>query len=328
MRANKSSDIPEASPHDPSTSHTAPSETPMPVPEQSVLSEALPLGQRRPLPAYLLFRDNPLYQKPSPRKARFFTLPKPGEHPLTNQDAAAINEAEDLFALCDGATNNSPNSRAWAALLAHWWLQKPLSEQEIDGGRDYIEQWLATPRQQWADWVQKVWAPAVDRQRQMGGSNPLEWEEVEKRLETGASSTFLGLQIYHDRPLWRVLTFGDTCLFHIRKRDQTWEILYQVPALASGGFNDRPFLLKSLTGSRFDPPQYIEGKYKADDKLLLTTDALAEWIIRQNEKRLSDWIGLFEEDRDTEDFFYRINQMRERESIRPDDTTVIIIDLV
>ncbi len=275
------------------------------------------------------FLDDPLYQQPAPQRALFFSLPKPEAHPSTNQDACAIDEKTGCFALCDGVSN-SANPRPWAMLLAQHWVQEPFFPATMELDQALLAAWRQQPRKRWTDWLISTWEPTMNQRRQATREAPVTPEEMEKRLTRGAASTFLGVWIDQTRRAWYALSIGDTCLFHLHKakKNSSWEFVCQTPNLTSSEFTSSPFLIRSKeqTSIEYRDDWYVRGTYSPGDKLLLATDALAEWITLQRESGFAAWENLLTLTTQA-DFQHLIYSWRERNLIKQDDVTLVVIPL-
>jgi hypothetical protein len=222
------------------------------------------------------------------------------------EDAFAGDAATARFAVADGASESS-FAATWAKLLVEGFLaaqRRPW--RDLD--------WLSPARQRWAE---------VDLL-------PLPWFAEEKR-EQGAYATLLGIAFGNTRQgrVWCALAIGDSCLIRIR----AGKLERSFPLARSSDFGNLPVLLGSRGRAADTPVQGIRrarGKCRPGDRLLLATDALAEWLLRRNEggQRPADDIDqLLAESAPQDAFASWVEERRDRQGLRNDDVTLVVIDL-
>jgi hypothetical protein len=245
---------------------------------------------------------------PSLRWQAFYTH-KRGNAPAEYEDAFAGDATTARFAVADGASESSFVA-TWAKLLVEGFVDaegKPW--RELD--------WLAPLRQRWATDVD---------------GRPLPWYAEEKR-EQGAYATLLGLAFRKARTksganVWRALAVGDSCLFRLRGG----KLRQSFPLNRSSDFGNQPALLGSR-GRSADTPQNVRrarGQWRAGERFLLMTDALAEWMLRQSEQdkqSVGDIDRLLAESNPQEAFAGWVEEQRDQRGLRNDDVTLVIIDL-
>jgi hypothetical protein len=112
--------------------------------------------------------------------------------------------------------------------------------------------------------------------------------------------------------MWCALAVGDSCLFRLG----AGKLLYSFSLKRSLDFGNQPVLLGSR-GRLDDTPQNAirraRGRWRRGDRLLLTIDALAEWMLRRNEQgAFADWV----------------QERRDRQGLRNDDVTLVVIDCI
>jgi hypothetical protein len=279
-------------------------------------SGSLPI-KRDDLPP--LFKDDPLYQMPQPRTAYLFYVVKEGE------DACLISRDETRFALSDGASASSL-PRPWATLLGQQWIEKPLAKTDINK----LPDWLEKSRNLWEEWVKETWLSAVNERNRLTGDYPVHQEDVVQILQRGAFATLLGVEVNRQARKWRALTIGDSCVFMVR-RSSSWQIIMSLPLEKSTDFNNRPPLLSSQRDGDMDPlllsyVKYEVVSYQEGDILLMATDALAQWLLWQQEQGEVAWHTLLEI-RDQNSFARFVEKQRLNGMMEEDDTTLLVIPL-
>ncbi len=238
-----------------------------------------------------------------------FHQPKRGQPNDDYEDAFAGDLASARFAIADGATEAS-FAGIWARVL--------------------VEGFVAVPGQPWRnlDWLEPLrqrWAQEVDALQ-------LPWYAEAKR-EQGAYATFLGLAFRPARTdrlgTWQALAVGDSCLFHVRKGS----FLTSFPITESTEFGSLPPLLRSRPPAprrKEAATEKAHGRWRPGDRFFLMTDALALWFLRQHEHQrepLAAIDRLLAEKTPQEAFAGWVEERRDREHLRDDDITLVVIDL-
>jgi hypothetical protein len=243
-----------------------------------------------------------------PTRWQSFRLWKQGNAADDYEDASAGDPARGRFAVADGASEAS-FAAAWARLLVEHFVADPATPWR---GLD----WLPPLRRQWAAEVDDL---------------PLPWYAEEKR-ELGAFATFLGLVIRTRTEAtpayWRALAVGDCCLFHTR----AGRLLRSFPLTRSEDFGNRPRLLRSRPVGSDELDRRREkarGLWQPADRLLLMTDALAQWFLLRTEQEqdpLAEIDSLLLESSPGEAFAGWVGERRRQALLRNDDVTMIIVD--
>jgi Protein phosphatase 2C len=186
-------------------------------------------------------------------------LPKAGSSAAEYEDAAwpEVDRATEAgptacAAVADGASE-SMLAGPWARLLAraaccHGPAALPAALR--DAGRS---------------WPAEVAAYLADR--------PVAWWQQEK-LRRGAQATVLVVQV-GPAGEWRAASVGDSCLFHCRDG----QVLRAFPVTAPDDFGVRPELAVS-TAVETSRIRRAAGRCRPGDRLVLATDAVAEWVLR------------------------------------------------
>jgi hypothetical protein len=238
-----------------------------------------------------------------PPRWHAFRLAKAGHSPEEYEDAFAA--AAGRFAVADGASEAS-FAADWAQLLAEGFVAA--------GGKPWQGlDWLPPLRQRWA--------AAVD-------GRALPWYAETKR-DAGAYATLLGLALQPPsgkKPgTWRALAVGDSCLFHTRGG----RVLAAFPVESSAAFGSQPPLLGSRPGGPEPESEQARGRYRAGDRFLLMTDALAQWFLAEEEQGAGpaeEVAGLLAAV-DPEAAFVSWVEGRRGKGLRNDDVTLLVVDL-
>ncbi|MBY0526973.1 MAG: protein phosphatase 2C domain-containing protein [Gemmataceae bacterium] len=242
-----------------------------------------------------------------------FFLPKRGHSADEFEDAFAGDPVAGRFAIADGAAESS-FAALWARLLVEAFVT-PGRELSVNGS------WLAPLQQRWAADVDGLTIP---------------WYGEAKRSD-GAFATFLGLVVtcadqYAGGTCaggtWRGAAVGDSCLFHVSEDG----IQVAFPVCRAADFGNRPALLGSRSDARTCAVRAKEawGTWQSGDRLLLMTDALAQWFLAEAERGQQPWFAIEELQRfpNRPDALRSwLEDLRDRGSLRNDDVTLLVIDL-
>ena len=129
---------------------------------------------------------------------------------------------------------------------------------------------------------------------------------------------------------WRALAVGDSCLFHVRGD----ELLAVGPVSSSQAFDNTPHLLSSrnpgLIKRSADRVTIFEGTWRPKDRFYLATDAMAQWLLREQEADRLPWEFLRALDNEgevTKPFDQLVKQMRAEHNLHNDDTTLLRVEV-
>jgi hypothetical protein len=225
-------------------------------------------------------------------------LPKRGHTPEEYEDAFAGDAVACRFAIADGASESS-FAGEWARLLAEGYVQAH--------GRP--RQWLGLLRQRWHE--------------ELSGRE-LPWY-AEVKFEEGAFATALGVAFGAPRlgrsRRWHAWAVGDSCLFQMRQD----RLLTSFPLTRADEFGNRPDLLCSRSRPGQRAKEYLaRGDWHDDDRLLLMTDALAQWFLEQAEAGHRPW-NMIEQRATKETFTAWVEELRDAKALRNDDVTLLMI---
>ncbi len=225
----------------------------------------------------------------------------------------AISECEDsfavgafAFAVADGASD-AIYSDVWSTILADSFCQNTSYEWEP---AEYAA-WLERCRSAWDVW-----------EHQLRSTKTLPWFTTEK-LRYGSYSTFVGLSFANSGTgEWQAWLYGDSCLILVR--DSRIEL--STPVKRSADFANTPALIGTDRGIARNEPQRIRGTAKAGDRILLATDALSAWILRECEGGRPPWVAL-DGLSQGEPLNTLIAQERQAGRLRNDDVTLVSIEM-
>lgn len=227
--------------------------------------------------------------------SRAFVVPKDGHASDECEDAVAWNRSAGRFAVSDGASE-SIYAGEWARLLCEAFVADP-------GPGAGLGPWLAAAQDRWLALVH---------------GQPAPWHVAEK-IEDGAFATFLGLAVGGDGR-WQAVATGDTCLFVIHMDG----LRGTFPVSKAAAFSTRPDLIGSRQQFRRKAAA-ARGTLAAGDRLLLVTDALAEWFLAEHEAGRAPWRDLFRLKAD--EFAPWVADRRADRRLKNDDVTLVVLEV-
>lgn len=240
-----------------------------------------------------------------------FWVPKRGNTADEYEDAFSIDierpESKILkLAIADGSSEGF-FSKIWADILV-----KNFQRNTFPNVQAFLEHCSE-------DW--RIWKSNYLRERKLR-ERPIQWFE-EDGIRKGAFSTLLGLHIYLDDSYWEATVVGDSCLFQIRNGS----LLHSFPVRLSESFDNRPVLLSSENPLSEEIQNAIlssKGSIDEGDCLLLMTDALSAWFLKEIEDDndpLKPILALDAQD----EFACFVEILRDEKGLHNDDVTLVKI---
>lgn len=196
---------------------------------------------------------------------RILSLPKTGNHPDENEDAAFARPDDLRFAVADGASEGW-QSGPWARHLAGAYVANPPDP-------DTFADWLAG--------VRRTFMPPA-------AAGPVPWYAEAKQAQ-GSYATLAGVQFVptDEAWLWNGVAVGDSCLIHVC--GGRMELSF--PITDQAGFGTRPALVQSQTATS-PVPLWRDGRAAPGDLFLLATDSVAAYLLAAASS--DDWLSLID----------------------------------
>ena len=225
------------------------------------------------------------------------------------QDACDQNDEIGRYAVADGATR-SFFPKEWATLLVeHFCDSTYFTLAETDW-----RVWIAPIQQKWYEQVEEK----VNERNLFYLTNSFNTQE-------SAVSTFIGIEFNKDNGAWKAMIVGDSCLFY--KSDSGFKSYLME---YSTEFTNRPEAFASFAKDNFSEPKFVGDNTKPGDTFILTTDALAKWILEHKETgKLETVLDDLKALKTDEEFRQFVDKARHDEAIRliNDDATLMLISV-
>ena len=242
-------------------------------------------------------------------EVRGFILPKEGESFSSCQDRFCVNSDTKSIAISDGTTSGGLYQGLWADLLVNNFTEKDCWDAE-------------TIKSIALEWRQAV-KDKIDRRKK---ENDPYVDYAEELFYFGGSygygyATFCGIRFLEDNKIESYI-IGDSCLFVVDKNYAIKNIYPQ--SIEEEGFGNRPELLISNRDNAFRGEMHkSEISVDKTDKILLATDALAEFIWK-NRVETNIIKSLFKV-KNHRQFSQFVNRYRDDKTLHIDDTTLVIV---
>jgi hypothetical protein len=242
---------------------------------------------------------------------KVFSTPKAGNSETEYEDAFYPHEKPALtyrFAIADGATESS-FAKIWADLLTKGFVNKNQRLPVLLNSPGGFSKWLKTYREKW--------------------DHQITWDKLsffaKEKAKEGAYCTFLGLELFADS--WRAWATGDCELFQIRDN----QLIYWWPIKEKSEFGTSPDLICSIEHNTDNRRHNLLStglqRYKGNDIFILTTDAMAAWLLSQDHENNRTWESISKISTNKE-FAELINDQRQNKLMRNDDTTLMYIKTI
>lgn len=228
--------------------------------------------------------------------ARTISVAKEGCDEAENEDRTT--SAADRFALADGVSQ-SARSEVWAQLLVDAFV--------VDRVDPLAPDVLAALRHRWEHLVN---VPG------------LEWLAKNKLTEHGGAATFVGLAVDARSKRLSVQAVGDSCFFHFRG-----DALLGVGPLADWhAFSQRTVVVPTTSDDEMFRTAIwkFESTYQVGDIVTLTSDALAQHLLRYPDRR-NELLAISTQPSYESDFAAWVERERGAGRLHDDDTTICAV---
>lgn len=250
-----------------------------------------------------------------------FSAPKHGNSEQEWEDGAAAAPGDAAtgrgprFAVADGATQGFGSAR-WALRLVEGFVGQGAGgvDEAPELADEPLYRWLCRTQDRWRH--DPVLAHATDLQLY--------------KLETvGSFATFLGCEfadLSGPRPRWSAVALGDTVLFHVRGDG----LVARFPPIPVRGFGFNPDGLPTGRGALEDVVGrmlFAEGDLRDGDVVYLATDAVADWVLRADERDGAALWALLAALDHPEAFRALVDDLRRSEEMVNDDVTLMRVSV-
>ena len=220
------------------------------------------------------------------------------------------------FAVADGATGGFASAR-WAEQLVAAFVGSDRADGEAEKPaltRDTLRRWLQLMQARWH---------ADPRTADGGDLARL------KAARVGSFATLLGCELSGldgSEPQWHAVALGDAMLIHVQKQKVT-----PFPRIAAEEFGSNPDGVSTRPEglpAMVDRLSFESGDLAAGDRLYLTTDAFAKWIVDTDHRsRRSLWTMLARLDHPAT-FRKLVADQRRAGAMPNDDVTLMRVHIV
>ncbi len=295
--------------------------------EKSMPSLPRPSGTLPPITSNTTLPGVPI----NPQVLRDFRLPREGVNLELSQDRLASSDENARYAVADGVGTSFLPAQ-WAQIITNQFV----SHRGAFETKEEITWWLKESSKRWHNWVETVWIPEAQI-----NSGQEDWSRY---IARGAAATFVGCSFSRAElnetgtTHVRVVVAGDAEFFLLSPPSKA------EPATTPGRWRCKFHYRLELedfghtTEALATPEKRVERDYKwvhipehdvianAGDYIVLTTDALARWILLQISLGGDPWRELFSILPDNQEEFRRfVHHCRSRGEMETDDTTIMII---
>lgn len=243
-------------------------------------------------------------------RIRRFSIHKKGLSEAECEDKNALSLQNDTslrIAIADGATE-SLFSDIWADILVNSYVEK---------GTDLFKSSeLESVNQKFVYTTSKNILQMPETRQ---------WFMYEK-LERGTHATLAAVE-FSSPDKMQILTIGDSCVFW---SDGNVDEINMLPEITAEEFGSFPISICHLPKTWQSLEQKIlkkEVTFQKNLQMVLCTDALACWLVTESENKSSNWEKLFQIS-DYGFFTNFIETLREQNSIRNDDVTLVLINVL
>lgn len=235
---------------------------------------------------------------------KFFIAPKNQEDYSDCADSYAYSQDFLKFAISDGVSR-SFFPKIWSEILVNQYVSK-----------DYWEE------QEFIDICQKEWQQIIAQIVQKPDVMYYTKNAFVNRVP--ACATFLGLQIFPKERKWFCQVLGDTFLFFVPHNFQSFDdvqIVTNKPEPIE--FDNYPDYLVSIGDKHKGTSKKLNNQPLSEGTFYLMTDALAEWFLTFKENAIYK-TSVWKSQLDFEQF---INEAREQNELKDDDSSIMIIQI-
>ena len=247
-----------------------------------------------------------------PFESRAFALAKDTEQPQQYEDSYALDPRRGIVVVADGVSS-AIFSRAWAAILTEAVVADPPDVLNPEA----FAAWMQQRRQTWSGQIDVAGLAWFQKAKMASGAfSTLLWVQLSvPEHEVEGAFGAIRLQCF---------AIGDSCLFHVRDG----QLVRSFPIQHSSELQADPLVLGSLDLNHDHLMQFVSlDEYcYADDLLVLCTDAVADWVLRTYESEAAiDWDHYWQ--LSPEQWASEIIQLRDRQAMRYDDATMVILQV-
>lgn len=223
-------------------------------------------------------------------------------------DNYAFDIGNNRFAISDGVSI-SFFSEIWSRILTHRYVE---NQAPIDA------KFLSDCQDEWKKSVVEIVKKPEAKWFVKAKYNKQEF----------AAATFIGLQFIEEELKWMVQSIGDSFLFFIPKDCTDYEKIITYPTEKGFVFDNYPNYLASIDNNHRGKRHISTKKNLEEGTFFLMTDAIAEWFVNELKENVEKAVDLLLNIENQEHFLQIIHTKRSDNSLKNDDTTILIIEVI
>ena len=169
------------------------------------------------------------------------------------------------------------------------------------------------------------WEAAVRRR-------PLPWHAEAKLGRDGSHAALLGMTFEPATGAYHLLSVGDCLFLHLRPAgtDGDFAFIRAFPVERADDFAASPVLIPTQSGATSNLPAHVvvlTSEACAGDTLLLLTDALGAWFLREREqgRKPARWLAAFDLRDGDRQFAKMVRDARDSNRLKNDDVTLVSV---
>ncbi|MFK8303588.1 hypothetical protein ACI75Y_11850 [Capnocytophaga stomatis] len=221
-------------------------------------------------------------------------------------DSYAFDTERHRFAVSDGVSI-SFFSEIWSQILVDNYVK----------GTSWVDS-------EFINKCQKEWQQNIDEIVQL--PNVKWFVKTKYSKKEFAAATFIGLAFLQNENKWIAQFIGDSFLFFVPKYCADFQCVLKYPNKRDFVFDNYPDYLASIENNqRGELCMSVEEKIK-EGTFFLMTDAVSEWFISELKKDVRKAVDSLLEIENQEDFLKIIQERRDENLLKNDDSTVLIIE--
>jgi hypothetical protein len=244
--------------------------------------------------------------------------------PENCDDRHAVSKESGRYAVADGVAQAFCPG-LWAQIVATGFVNA--SDTSFEDEMQFKD-WLDLRCNEWKKEISKWIGQAIENRK----GRRIIWDNYERGKEKGSQTTLVGcsLTLESQNVIVKIVAIGDSIFFLLHRDGDLWKCVQTFPYTSSDEFSRHPNVLGTHEADKWKDytwkgikrlDQIIPRKDALNYAIVLASDTIAEWMLRQ-QKQEEYWSILLGGNKKQFDEF--VNEQR-ASSYLEDDLTVLII---